>query len=256
MSTPESSTLEGIFEDKTMMNTMSAGEDIQVANGRWSFDGQVSKVFDKHVSKSVPLYEEGHDLIVQLSDFFIRDNSVIYEIGCSTGMLISKLAEAHKDKNVKFIGIDVVPDMVERAKERCSKYTNVEILLADALDFEFQKCDMIISYYTLQFIQPKYRQIVTDKFYEALNWGGSYMLFEKMRGPDARFQDIFTQLYHEFKLTNGYTPSDIMGKMRSLKGILEPFSELANYDILKRAGFEDYTSIMRYLCFSGVLSIK
>lgn len=34
------------------------------------------------------------------------------------------------------------------------------------------KSDLILSYYTMQFIHPKYRQTILNKIYQSLNWGG------------------------------------------------------------------------------------
>ena len=46
------------------------GDDISANSGLWSFNGDMVKKFDSHVSKSVPLYQEGHQLVCQL--FFSR----------------------------------------------------------------------------------------------------------------------------------------------------------------------------------------
>ena len=124
------------------------------------------------------------------------------------------------------------------------------------MDVELRKCDMIISYYTMQFIKPKIRQIVFDKIYESLNWGGAFLLFEKVRGADARFQDIMSALYVDYKLSKGYTEEQIINKARSLKGVLEPFSSQGNIDLLQRAGFADILPILKYVCFEGLLAIK
>ena len=59
----------------------------------------------------------------------------------------------------------------------------------------------------------------------------------------------------DFKLENNYSPSEIIAKSRSLKGVLEPFSTQANKDMMKRSGFVDITSVMKYLCFE-FLAIK
>ena len=82
------------------------------------------------------------------------------------------------------------------------------------------------------------------------------ILFEKVRGKDARFQDIFSTLYTDYKLKQNYSTEEIIGKTRSLKGILEPFSTDGNIDMMKRAGFVDITTVMKYLCFEGFLAIK
>ena len=49
-------------------------------------------------------------------------------------------------------------------------------------------------------------------------------MVEKVRAPDARFQDIINQVYFEYKISQGYTDNEIIAKSRSLKGVLEPFS--------------------------------
>jgi tRNA (cmo5U34)-methyltransferase len=115
---------------------------------------------------------------------------------------------------------------------------------------------MIVCYYTVQFIDPSVRQELMDKLYASLNWGGALLLFEKVRGSDARFQDILTTLYTDYKLRKGYTPEEIISKTRSLKGVLEPFSTQGNIDMLKRAGFVDINTVQKYLCFEGFLAIK
>ena len=114
----------------------------------------------------------------------------------------------------------------------------------------------ITSYYTIQFISPGVRQKVFNQIYNSLDWGGGFFLFEKVRSPDARFQDYATQSYQEFKINNGYNLSEIMNKSRSLKGVLEPFTAKANEDFLKRAGFEDFETIFKSFCFQGWLAIK
>jgi tRNA (cmo5U34)-methyltransferase len=95
-----------------------------------------------------------------------------------------------------------------------------------------------------------------NRIFEALNWGGAFVWFEKIRGNDARFQDILTTLYNDYKLERGFGTDEIISKTRSLKGVLEPFSTQGNVDLLKRAGFVDIQIVMNYICFQGFLAIK
>jgi len=235
----------------------NVGDGIIANSGSWTFGGDVPNSFDEHILKSVPLYAEGHELIYNLSDFFIKDDSVVYELGSSTGKLIAKLAEKFETRpNVKFIGIDVEQSMVDHANSHYKKLSNLEFINDDVLITNFLSSDLIICYYTIQFIRPSLRQDIINKIYQSLNWGGAFIMFEKVRGADARFQDILTILYNEYKLSRGYTPEDIIGKSRSLKGVLEPFSSQGNVDLLKRAGFVDINTIQKYLGFEGVLAIK
>lgn len=233
------------------------GDGLSADRANWSFSGEVAKNFDAHVSKSVPLYHEGHQLVCELSDFFLKPGSRCYEIGCSTGALTTKLAEHTAGKaDVQFVGVDVEPDMIEIAKERAKAHPNVRFVVDDALQMDMESCDLIVCYYTVQFVRPSERQQLIDKLYQKLQWGGALIMFEKVRGADARFQDMFTRMYDDYKLSQGYTPDEIVSKARSLKGVLEPFSTQGNVDMLKRAGFVDMVSIMKYICFEGMVAIK
>jgi tRNA (cmo5U34)-methyltransferase len=146
--------------------------------------------------------------------------------------------------------------MIKKAKERCKSMKSVTLKTANVLDIEFQKADLIVAYYTVQFIKPKNRQLLFDRIYQSLNWGGAFLLFEKVRSSDARFQDMMTTIYTDYKIDQGYSSDEIVGKTRSLKGVLEPFSTQGNRDLLTRAGFVDILTVMKYVSFEGFLAIK
>ena len=239
-----------------MSKSGGVGDTISAQNARWTFGGQVSDQFDSHVSRSVPLYGEGHDLIAKLSDFFLQDGSFCYELGCSTGQLTSVLARHNEGKKVRFVAIDTEASMVAHAKRKCAEFENVEVVEGDIVELDFKPADLIVAYYTVQFVRPKFRQVLIDKIHQTLNWGGAFLLFEKVRGADARFQDIATAVYTDYKIDQGYESDEIVAKARSLKGVLEPFSTQGNLELLQRAGFVDIMTVMKYVCFEGFLAIK
>jgi tRNA (cmo5U34)-methyltransferase len=239
------------------MKAVSVGQNIAAENAAWNFGGNVPDHFVDHIKHSVPLYEEGHHVIEQTSDWFVGANSVVYEIGVSTGELLRKVARRHaKRAGARFIGMDVETAMVAKAREHTADTPSITILEDDARLFSFEPADLILSYYTMQFIPPRDRQALFDKLYESLNWGGALIVFEKVRAPDARFQDIAVGLYNEFKISQGFDAEEIVSKTRSLKGVLEPFSTQGNLDLFRRAGFVDVMPIMKYVCFEGFLAIK
>ena len=237
------------------------GDNIYSENANWKFSGKMVNDFESHVSKSVPIYNRGHELILKLSDFFIKDDSLIYDLGCSTGKLLIALVKhnSHK-KNSKYIGVDIERDMIAFAKKQ-QKQENIatkklKFLTDDVVNYNLDSSDLIISFFTVQFIHPKHRQVLIDKIFNSLNWGGAFLFFEKVRYNDARFQDIFTTLYNDYKLDMGYSHEEILNKTRSLKGVMEPFSTNGNLDMLKRAGFKDITTVVTDICFKGFLAIK
>jgi len=240
-----------------MKKTNTAGENIPAQEAAWTFGGQTPASFSEHVRKSVPFYDAGHDLVCKLSDYFVKDQSVCYDLGTSTGTLAGKLARRHAQRpGTQWIGIDREPAMIQQARKENDECANLEFVVDDILLYPYQPSDLITSYYTIQFVPPAVRQDLFNRVFNTLNWGGAFLLFEKVRAGDARFQDIIQTLYTDSKLDQGYTPSEIINKAKSLKGILEPFSTQGNLDLLKRAGFIDILSVFKYLCFEGFLAIK
>ena len=236
---------------------MKVDDDINAEGANWSFTGDVAKNFVEHAEKSIPFYHQGHELVCRLSDFFVQPDSICYEIGTSTGRLVRLLAEHNRSKpKTRWIGIDREADMIAKAREVCAGIANIELLVEDVLLHNFEKSDFMVAYYTAQFIPPRHRQDFLDKVYERLNWGGGFVMFEKVRAPDARFQDMTTALYTDFKRQEGLTPEEIINKSASLRSVLEPFSTQGNLDLLQRAGFVDVMTVFKWVCFEGFLAIK
>ena len=235
---------------------MKVDKKISAKNSAWTFDKNIPQNFDKHISKSVPLYHQMQWLCEQISDFYIKEDSVVYDIGCSTGSLLNRLAKRHNQKKkIRFIGMDIVKKMISFAKKNNSQ-KKIKFLNKDIIKFKLEKTDFVICFYTLQFIHPKFRQNVLNKIFKNLNWGGALFLVEKVRSYDARTQDQMTTIYEEFKSINGFSEKEISAKKKSLKGVLEPFSSTANVQMLKRAGFKDISSVAKFISFEGFLAIK
>jgi len=235
----------------------NVGQDISAKEASWTFGENIPEKFNEHVKRSVPFYLESHDLICKLSDFFIRDNSVCYDLGVSTGILIDKLAKRHQHRsNMQWIGIDAEEKMVEQAGKEIGEKDNIDLIVDNIVTHSYRKSDFIVSCYTMQFIPPHVRQETFNKIYESLNWGGAFVLFEKVRACDARFQDMMQTLYVDYKLEQDYSSEEIVAKTKSLKGVLEPFSTQGNIDLLKRAGFVDIMTVFKYISFEGFIAIK
>ena len=226
------------------------GDSIEADLGAWTFSDGVESKFDEHVKKSVIGYDLSQKIITLLSDNFVHNCSTIIDLGCSTGSLTRSIYKRHQHKDINIIGYDLEQGMIDKAIS-LSKKEGIEIdyQKANIIDVEFpSNVDMIISAYTIQFVLPRTRQLLINKIYETLDWGGGFFLFEKVRAPDARFQDYINQAYMNFKLVN-FSPDEIIKKSNSLSGVMEPFSSEGNLGLLKRAGFTDICTVAKYLCF-------
>ncbi|MGF1529280.1 MAG: methyltransferase domain-containing protein [Candidatus Competibacterales bacterium] len=222
----------------------------------WTFAGDIAHHFDHHISRSVPLYHQGHAMVVALANFFLPPNATAFELGCSTGTLSARLAKAYGDRPIALVAMDKEPAMVEAAKAKTRDLSGVDIQQQDILEADFAAADLIIAYYTVQFVHPSERGALFERIFRGLKGGGGFILFEKVRAPDARFQDIASALYTDFKLAQGFSEAEIIAKSRSLQGILEPHSSQKNLALLTQAGFGDVMTVFKYACFEGFLAIK
>jgi len=237
-------------------NKKKVDNKIYLKKKSWSFSQKIAPFFDDHITKSVPFYKEFQWLCCEISDYFVKDKSIVYDIGCSTGAFTRKLSENHLDKkNLKIYGIDIVKEMILYAKKKNQK-KNITYLLRDINNMNFKKSDLIISFYTIQFIKQKFRQKLINKIYKSLNWGGGFFFVEKVRSYDARTQDMNNEIYIEWKKIMGFSDEEINSKTKSLKGVLDPFSSKGNLDMLKRSGFRDISVIGKFICFEVILAIK
>ena len=163
------------------------GTNINVERGNWKFDSSVVDNFQEHIKTSVPLYTEGHEMICMLSDYFCENGSYVYDIGCSRGELIKKLA-AYSNLSLNIIGIESECSFAEAASYEISSKNeeknpfsnhNIQIVNESILDSSLSESSLITSYYTMQFIHPRYRQDLFDKIYSSLHWGGHLLYLRK-----------------------------------------------------------------------------
>ena len=234
----------------------NAGDNILTDHSSWSFSGDTYKNFDTHILKSVPLYDWSHYVGLKISDFFLSDGANMVDLGSSTGTFIKKLAIKNKNKKIRYTGYDTVENMIKSSKKNCKKIKNAKFIKQDFSKKNIIKNNFTTSFYTLQFIHPSKRLDVLKKIFKSLEWGGGFLIFEKVRAPDARFQDMMTTIYHDFKLENGFNSEEILMKSFSLKGILEPFSSSANINLIKKSGFKDVMTVFKFINFEGILAIK
>jgi tRNA (cmo5U34)-methyltransferase len=235
-------------------DALAVGDGITARPGGWRFSGAAAHHFDEHAARSIPAYELGHDLIAALSDFFVRPGGRVYDVGCSTGALTARLAVRHPAATV--VGLDVEPDMTAVARLRLAEVPNADVVDADAAGYDFAPADLVVAYYMLQFTLVEQRAALVARLAAAVRPGGALIVFEKTLAATGRVQDLAAQVYAEHKLSGGYSPAEVIGKARSLRGVLTPLTSGQNVAMLRRAGLESVEVVHRHLLFDGYLAIK
>ena len=235
------------------------GNKINIVNNKWSFSNQdVVENFSSHIRHSIPFYDTGHHLIVKLSDYFIRDSKeeiAAYDLGCSNGELTYRLAYYHRNiKNIKWFGIDCEAKMIQQSKKK--KLKNLDYVVSDIATYEFFRSNFFVCYYVLQFMSFEDRLKLLKSIYNCLEPGGAVVIFEKVLSSSSKIQEMISSIYVEYKLENNYMPDEIIKKEKSLRGVLNSWSSEEYQKLLSDIGFKKQETIMKYLCFEGILAIK
>jgi len=97
----------------------------------------------------------------------LKEKSVCYDLGSSTGLLLNKISERHKNKKINLIGVESIKEMIVQAKKENKKNKkNIKYINKDIRKLKLKKADLITSCYTIQFIDTKYRQSIINKIYK------------------------------------------------------------------------------------------
>jgi len=223
---------------------------------QFEFDAEVAAVFDDMLERSVPFYKESQ----KITEFFalknLKENGILYDLGCSTGTLLLNIHRKLQFDAV-LIGLDNSEAMLAQAKRKCEAYgANITLCSADILEYQYKKADVFISNYTLQFIRPLVREELLKKIASSLNGGGVFIFSEKVISHHATLNKELIECYYDFKKEQGYSEYEIIQKREALENVLVPYSEEENIQMAKNAGFSHCEVIFRWANFATFIAIR
>ncbi len=221
----------------------------------FEFDAQVARVFDDMISRSVPGYELLLRLIALYADIFVTENSCIYDLGCSTGLVSRVVHQQVNTRQCAIYAVDSSTAMIERCRET-QRDIDVTWLCADIEQQAIEDASLVILNLTLQFIQPDRRSAMLQRIFGGLNPGGALVLTEKIEFEDVQTQAAMTDLYQAFKKNRGYSDLEISQKRTALENVLNPETALVHEQRLAGCGFDVIHECFRCLNFVSYLAIK
>lgn len=225
----------------------------------FQFDQQVVEVFPDMIQRSVPGYSTIVDNIGLLAQRFAKDNTRIYDLGCSLGAATLSMRRYLAGKSVAITAIDYSQAMVTRCDTHLSAFKSdipVTVLQQDITESEISNASVIAMNFTLQFIAPEKRQALLQKIYNGLVPGGILILSEKVSIGQSTGNESLIDLHHEFKRRNGYSELEISQKRAALENVmkLDPLSGHLNR--LTEVGFSEALTWFQCFNFTSMLAIK
>lgn len=225
----------------------------------FSFNERVAEVFDDMLDRSVPFYRTVTDTTADMIRSLAAPGSSVFDLGCSTGSTLLELARLLPDMDLRFIGIDKAPAMIDKARRKAEMYSKgsvIEFRNQDITNADMQGADIIICNYTLQFIRPLLRPEFVARLYNSLPAGGMLFVSEKVISHHSRLNRKFIDLYHNFKRDQGYSELEIAAKREALENILIPFSVQENINLLTQGGFNPVETFFQWINFVSFIALK
>ncbi len=208
------------------------------------FSFNTIKDFDEHIDKSIPNYNILIDCIHSMSEYFIEKNTIIYDLGCSTGKFLKSIK--HDNLKIGYDESNLLPN----------QYNDVEFKNVNLNNkFEIKNSSIVYSIFTMQFLSRKSRQNYCDTIYNGLNNGGAFILCEKIYQEDGLLQEIIAFTHYDYKKCN-FSSEEILSKEVDLRHIMKPNTMEENIELLKNAGFNKITQFWQSYNFVGLIAIK
>ena len=205
--------------------------------------------FDNHISSSIVGYKGLIADVITLSEYFIEPKTNVYDIGCSTGKLIRKLAPSYRDS--KFIGIEPESNF----QQDLVNSRNIEFKCDDLFDVDMRNSSIIFSIFTMQFIPVHRRLEAFEKVYAGLNKGGAFILAEKTLASDPKVQDMMSFMYYDHK-RGKFNDSAILDKEKALRSIMKCLTVKEYIAMLKKVGFKTVAPFWRRYNFNSLIAVK
>ncbi|DAB38748.1 MAG TPA: carboxy-S-adenosyl-L-methionine synthase CmoA, partial [Sulfuricurvum kujiense] len=165
---------------------------------QFEFDADVAAVFDDMLLRSVPFYKESQTLTRRFALNALSNGGIVYDLGCSTASLLLEIERSiGKERDVRLVGIDNSVAMIEHARKKLEAYgSQIELYEGDILTFSYEKAQVIISNYTLQFIRPMVRDALVRTISDTLNEGGVFIFSEKVVSEDPKLNKELIDCYY------------------------------------------------------------
>lgn len=194
-------TKEGMFT-RTPDNVDTDEAKFLFKKGEAVYDNFYADIYDYLVYNKI---KNDYEIGVILNNTNPTERSVIADIGCGTGHQVADLSS----KNLKVIGVDISPSMIEKAKENYPYYAE-SFKRGNVLDgnlFQDNTLTHILClYFTIYYIEDKMRF-----FYNCINWlmPGGYLIihlvdkykFDPILPPGNPLYIVSPQKYAKERIT-------------------------------------------------------
>ncbi|GAA0397437.1 carboxy-S-adenosyl-L-methionine synthase CmoA [Cocleimonas flava] len=225
----------------------------------FAFDDSVADVFPDMIRRSVPGYETVISLLGVYAGQYAKDNSNVYDLGCSLGAATLAMHRQTSSRKLKHICIDNSEAMVKRCQSRLARHmpeSDLDVLCEDIEKSEISNASLVVINFTLQFLSPESRLSLLKKVYEGMLPGGALILSEKIIFDNEEENQQQIEWYHNMKRSNGYSDLEISQKRAALENVMIPDTLEQHQTRLQEAGFSQSYQWFQSFNFISLVALK
>lgn len=222
------------------------------------FDDEVANVFPDMLRRSIPGYATLLHLIGVYAAQSTKDDSVIYDLGCSLGAASLSIRHALGARCAHIIAVDNSVAMVQRCKQIISADSAlcpVTVILGDIATLKLEPCSLVVMNFTLQFVPKAERLDLLKHISEQLTSGGSLIISEKTHSADGTELAFHHEMHDAFRRSNGYSQMELSRKREALENVLTPQTVEEHEQNMRAAGLRP-VQWFRCLQFVSWVAVK
>jgi len=228
---------------------------------RFEFDGAVADVFDDMAVRSIPGYQQAHDLMGALVETAsLPDYTQVWDFGVSTGKGLETVVAYSRNPLLYHYGVDVSEPMLAQARRRLDPFDVSGLFVHDlnkGLPEELKpgRVSVAIFAWTLQFLPDlTQRMLLLRQTWDALAPGGLMFVFEKFALTDPVVEEVMQRTYMRFRRTT-YSLGEIEAKSRALANAMWPWAPEHLTAALNGVGAR-WEWLYREMNFGGIVARK
>jgi tRNA (cmo5U34)-methyltransferase len=211
--------------------------------------------FDDIIQKLIPYYNEILEALV-LTVTYQKGKILVADLGCGTGTIAKRILEIYP--NAEVTCIDLAASMIEKAKVKLLKYNNVEYIVKDFYDFDFEKkYDAVLSSLALHHLKnDQDKKRFFKKIFDALKGGGVFYNADVVLGSNETLQNLYMKKWKDFMLKK-VSASEVESKwIPKYEDEDKPTELIEQLRWLEEIGFKAIDVIWKYYNFAVYGGVK
>ena len=208
----------------------------------------VSEKYDKQRKELIPCFDDFYKIPVELSNQ-IKTVHNILDIGAGTGLMSAFFLEKYNEAD--FTLVDISEEMLKKAKERFSGFSNFEFLVQDLEDLalEKNKFDLVISGLAIHHLDDEAKKKLFKTIHKLLNDGGLFINADQVLGENDFSEALYTSSWRENVVANKTLTSE--EKEATFERIkldkMSPLKEQLKW--MEDVGFKNVANVYQYYNF-------